>query len=50
LVVNASGTSGACFDYVRQTFEGLASIGIDDPAVTALWNAVRDIRSTMKHA
>jgi cation transport regulator ChaC len=43
MVASAAGTSGACFDYVRQTFEDLESIGIDDPEVTALWNAVRDL-------
>lgn len=32
MVVSASGTSGACFDYVRKTFEDLASIGVDDLA------------------
>lgn len=46
LVVNARGTSGACFDYVWQTFDDLASIGIDDPKVTALWKAVCDLRGT----
>jgi glutathione-specific gamma-glutamylcyclotransferase len=50
IVVNARGDSGACFDYVRRTFEGLASIGIDDPEVTALWNAVCDLKSTTKQA
>lgn len=50
MVANATGTSGACFDYVRQTFEDLASISIQDPEVTALWNAVRDLRSTTKQA
>jgi cation transport protein ChaC len=47
LVVNASGASGACFDYVRQTFKGLATIGIDDPEVTALWNAVCDLNAQL---
>ena len=50
MVVSASGTSGACFDYVRQIFEGLASIGIDDQEVGALWNAVCDLRSTTNPA
>ncbi len=42
MVMSASGTSGACCDYIRQSFTKLASVGIDDQEVTALWNAVRD--------
>ena len=45
MVMRASGSSGARYDYVRQTFMKLSSIGIDDPGVTALWNAVRDARN-----
>jgi glutathione-specific gamma-glutamylcyclotransferase len=42
MVVRAKGKSGACVDYVRQTFEGLSSIGLNDPEVTSLWEAVRN--------
>jgi hypothetical protein len=42
MVVRAKGKSGACIDYVRQTFEGLSSIGLNDPEVTSLWEAVRN--------
>jgi cation transport regulator ChaC len=41
MVVTAKGTSGACVDYIRRTFEGLSSIRLDDPEVTDLWEAVR---------
>ena len=41
MVVRAKGKSGACVDYVRQTFEVLSSIGLNDPEVTDLWEAVR---------
>jgi cation transport protein ChaC len=41
MVVTAKGKSGACVDYIRQTFEGLSSIRLDDPEVTDLWEAVR---------
>jgi cation transport protein ChaC len=42
MVVRAKGKSGTCVDYIRQTFEGLSSIGFDDPEVTGLWEAVRN--------
>lgn len=45
MVVNATGTSGACFDYVRKTFDDLANIGIEDAEVTLLWNAVCELKS-----
>ena len=41
MVVGAKGKSGACVDYVRRTFEGLSSIGLDDFEVTSLWEAVK---------
>jgi cation transport protein ChaC len=40
MVLKATGESGTGCDYVRRTFEDLQSIGIDDPAVTELWEAV----------
>jgi cation transport protein ChaC len=42
MVVRARGNSGACLDYVKRTFDGLDSIGINDPEVTELWNAVKN--------
>jgi glutathione-specific gamma-glutamylcyclotransferase len=42
MVVRAKGKSGACVDYVRRTLEGLGSIGLDDPEVTSLWEAVKN--------
>jgi len=41
MVIKATGRSGTNRDYVRQTFEDLKGVGIDDPAVTELWNAVK---------
>jgi cation transport regulator ChaC len=43
MVLTAKGKSGACVDYIRRTFEGLSSIGFDDPEVTGLWEAVRNL-------
>ena len=42
MVLRAKGKSGASRDYVRRTFEGLDKIGVRDPAVTNLWEAVRE--------
>jgi glutathione-specific gamma-glutamylcyclotransferase len=41
IVVKATGIRGSNFDYVRDTYEGLKRVGVDDPAVTALWEAVK---------
>jgi cation transport regulator ChaC len=41
IVVKAAGIRGSNFDYVRDTYEGLKRVGVDDPAVTALWGAVK---------
>jgi cation transport regulator ChaC len=41
MVVKAAGIRGSDFDYVKDTYEGLKRVGVDDPAVTALWEAVR---------
>jgi cation transport protein ChaC len=41
IVAKAKGRSGANRDYVRQTFEDLKGVGIDDPVVTELWKAVK---------
>ena len=37
----AKGASGLCRDYIAQVYEELDRLGIDDPAVTALWNHLR---------
>jgi len=42
MVVAASGTSGRCIDYVRALSGRLAALGIDDPAVTGLWERLHD--------
>lgn len=36
----AFGTSGACVDYVANLYAELTKLGIDDPAVTELWNSL----------
>ena len=41
IVVKAAGLSGSDFDYVRKTYDDLKGVGIDDLAVTALWEAVK---------
>lgn len=41
LIANAKGKSGSAVDYVRMNFEGLQKAGLEDPAVTELWEAVR---------
>jgi cation transport protein ChaC len=40
MVAKAAGIRGSNFDYVRDTYEGLNGVGVDDPAVTTLWEAV----------
>jgi cation transport protein ChaC len=40
LVRKASGTSGSAIDYVRRNFEGLRAAGLENQAVTELWEAV----------
>jgi glutathione-specific gamma-glutamylcyclotransferase len=41
MVAKAAGMRGSDFEYVRDTYEGLKSVGVNDPAVTALWGAVK---------
>lgn len=41
MVLKAQGTSGSALDYVRRNFEGLHDVGLDDHAVTELWDAVQ---------
>jgi glutathione-specific gamma-glutamylcyclotransferase len=44
MILKARGTSGSALDYVRRNFEGLHDVGLDDPAVTELWQAVQALR------
>jgi cation transport protein ChaC len=41
MVAKAAGIRGSNFDYVRDTYEGLKGVGVDDPAVTTLWETVK---------
>ena len=41
IVAKAAGIRGSDFDYVRDTYEGLRGVGVDDPAVMMLWEAVK---------
>lgn len=41
MVRNAAGTKSSCTDYVKEIAELLSTLGIDDPAVSELWKAVR---------
>ena len=41
MVAKAAGIRGSDFDYVRDTYEGLRGVGVDDPAVMMLWEAVK---------
>ena len=40
-IVNATGTSGNCRDYVRDIYCELLKLGIDDSVVRETWNAVK---------
>jgi cation transport regulator ChaC len=40
-VKKAAGQNGSCRDYIAKLMESLAELGIDDPSVSQLWNAVR---------
>lgn len=42
MVADAKGTDGSCRDYLKYIRELLAGHGIDDPAVSGLWQAVQD--------
>ena len=42
MVLKAKGTRGCNFDYVEMIFEGLGSVGIDDPAVSEFWRIVQE--------
>jgi cation transport protein ChaC len=41
-MINAAhGTSGACVEYISNVHAQLVTLGIDDPDISALWEAVR---------
>jgi glutathione-specific gamma-glutamylcyclotransferase len=40
MIYKARGTSGSAMDYVMRNFEGLQAVGLEDQAVTELWEAV----------
>jgi cation transport regulator ChaC len=42
MVLKASGIRGSDFDYVKMVYEGLRSVGIDDPAVSEFWQIVKE--------
>jgi cation transport protein ChaC len=42
MVLAASGASGTCLSYVNGIADKLSTLGIDDPAVSALLNAVNN--------
>jgi glutathione-specific gamma-glutamylcyclotransferase len=42
LAVRANGTNGLCTTYIRGIFNKLCEMGIDDPAVSAVWRAVEE--------
>lgn len=41
MVKKAVGQNGSCRDYIGKLMESLAVLGIDDPSVSQLWNALR---------
>jgi cation transport protein ChaC len=41
MVKNAAGTKSSCRDYVKEIAELLARLGIEDPVVSELWQAVQ---------
>jgi glutathione-specific gamma-glutamylcyclotransferase len=42
MVLKAKGIRGSDFDYVKMVYEGLGSVGIDDQAVSELWQIVKE--------
>lgn len=42
MVLTASGTDGTCLSYVNGIANKLSALGINDPAVSALWKAVNN--------
>ncbi|MFL1502674.1 gamma-glutamylcyclotransferase [Pseudomonas sp. S191] len=44
LALHAKGSSGRCSDYVFGVYEQLRERGINDPAVTEMWDVLRGVR------
>ena len=42
MVLAASGTDGTCLSYVSGIADKLSALGINDPAVSAVWKAVNN--------
>ncbi len=42
MVRRAKGTSGPCLAYVKGIWQKLSELGIDDPSVSELWQAVKE--------
>jgi cation transport regulator ChaC len=42
MVLKARGLAGSNFDYVKLVYEGLGSVGFDDPAVSEFWRIVKE--------
>jgi glutathione-specific gamma-glutamylcyclotransferase len=42
MALKARGVRGSNFDYVKIVYEGLGSVGIDDPAVSEFWRIVKE--------
>lgn len=40
MILDAEGIAGSSYDYIRCVRAHLVDLGVDDPAVEALWNAV----------
>jgi cation transport protein ChaC len=49
MVTRAAGTESSCTDYVREIAELLARLGIDDPAVSELWQAIQHGAAQLPH-
>jgi cation transport regulator ChaC len=41
--LNAKGSSGRCRDYIDSIHQQLKLLGIDDPAVSALWKSLQKL-------
>jgi len=45
MIVEAEGHAGSSYDYIKGVREHLAELGIADPEVEALWEAVAALRT-----
>ncbi len=50
MVLRASGKDGKCIKYVNGIAEKLHCLGIDDPAVSELWRALRSLQQDTRTA